>query len=53
MVKQRINNSVPERMRRVISSSSAKVQLSLSGPRFAEDYVRGRLLESRLGTKVF
>ena len=48
-----MGNSVPERMSRVISSSSANVQLSLSGPRLAEEYVRGRPLESRLRTKVF
>ena len=51
MAECRIGNSVPERMSRVISSSSANVQLSLSGPRLAE-YVRGRPLESRLRTKV-
>ncbi len=53
MEEWRIGNSVPERVRRVISSSSANVQLSLSGPRFAEEYVRGRPLESGLRTKVF
>ena len=52
MAECRIGNSVPERMSRVISSSSANVQLSLSGPRLAEEYVRGRALESRLRTKV-
>jgi hypothetical protein len=52
MAEWRIGNSVSERMRRVISSSSAKVQLSLSGTRLAEEYVRGRPLESRLRTKV-
>ena len=47
----RIGKSVPEVMRRVISSSSAKVQWSLSGSRLAEEYVRGRPLVSRLRTK--
>ncbi len=47
----RMGKRVPDRMRWMIFSISARVQLSLSGPRFAEEYVRGYPRSINVGLK--
>jgi hypothetical protein len=48
MLEKRTGTRVPDAMRRVISSASAMVHKSLSGPDFAEEYVSDLRWRSKL-----